>query len=178
MEIRPQVNAAMKSWVRRWVKETMTKLGYPHLGDEIKIVFEPMIRKVGLSEWSVHRKVSSGKKICVSGLTLYFSSSLWPHIGRDERRATVVHECCHLVDAIENDDGGDPHGDTWMELMARLGMSGEATVSIEQLNVSREVIFELSQKCSICQEHGHNARTCAQRPRKLEEKLNNLMGQQ
>lgn len=169
------VNPAMKSWVRRWVKDTMTKLGYPELGEEVTITWRRMVSKVGLSEWQVHRKVSSGKKLRVSGFELVFSASLWPHIPKEERYETVVHECCHLVDAIEGNDSDDPHGDHWISLMHRLGRLGEATVSVEHLSVSRDVIEDLMQKCSICGEPGHNSRTCKRRETEEGKKLNELL---
>ncbi len=162
----------MKSWVRRWVKETMTKLGYPELGNEVAITWRRMVQKVGLSEWSVHRSPETGEKLRVSGFELVFSESLWPHIPASERYETVVHECCHLVDAIEGKDEDEPHNDNWTGLMHRLGRLGEPTVDIEKLSVPREVLDGLMNKCSLCEEPGHNARTCLLRETAAGEALN------
>lgn len=171
-----KVNPAMKSWVRRWVKETMAKLGYPELGEEVTITWRRVVSKVGLSEWLVHRNSETGEKLRVSGFELIFSESLWPHIPTEERFETVVHECCHLVDAIENGNEGDPHGENWIGLMQRLGRLGEATVDVERLSVPRDIILDLMNKCSLCDEPGHNARTCVRRDTPEGEALNKVFG--
>lgn len=173
-----RITNADKAWVRRWIRETMTKLGYPELGNQVKIEFQPMVYKVGLSEWNVHRKVATGHRIRVSGQTIILSESLWPHMNSEERYETVVHECCHLVDALERDGIEDPHGDNWQSLMQRLGRAGQPVVTIEQLEIPREVIYDLVQKCSICDVPGHNARTCPRRSTSESKALNKLFAKE
>lgn len=153
----------MKAWVRRWVKETMTRLGHAELGTEVIITWRRVFSKIGISEWCVHRNGDTGERLRVSGFKLSFSENLWPYIPTKERYETVVHECCHLVDAIENNNDDDPHGKNWINLMRSLGREGEATIDIKCLSAYREVILEQMNKCSLCGEPGHNSRTCTQR---------------
>lgn len=51
------------------------------------------------------------------------SGPLWPRATQEQRRNTVIHEACHIIDAYLNGGSGSPHGRNWKSLMRQCGIS-------------------------------------------------------
>jgi len=131
MNMQRQITRMDKIWAKRWMRETMSKLGYEHLSGEVEVIFQPMTSKVGLAEWQNYRKINTGYRVAIGNMTIFLSELYWPDMSRKDKYETIVHECCHLIDAYERDIIKNPHGPTWFSLMERLGVNPEVGYSFQ-----------------------------------------------
>lgn len=93
-----------------WIDQTKEKLGFT--GD-IKFTFsDRFVTKLG--EASVSYKGEN---------TVRFSSMLWERATIEERRETVIHEVCHIVNIHRGGhDRSGSHGRHWKQLMIQCGV--------------------------------------------------------
>ena len=85
----------------------------------------------------IYRKINTGHRVAIGNMTIFLSELYWPDMSRKDKYETIVHECCHLIDAYERDIIKNPHGPTWFSLMERLGVNPEVGYSFQ---VSIQVI--------------------------------------
>jgi predicted SprT family Zn-dependent metalloprotease len=134
------------------VHDTLRRLGHGNLINAIKISWRQMYKEVGLSRWHLS---TNGIVGC---LEICFSAKLWPYMSKKQRKDTIIHEVCHIVDVVQNKHIKDVHGPSWAKLMGRMNVA--AKPELRQLRIPWEVYVQLFPKCSICGNFGHNKTTC------------------
>ena len=141
----------MKFNVQIWTEETFHALGHPELIELTSIYWRYMYREVGASSWEI---LPDG----VGNFKIMFAIKLWAYLNQKEQRDTVVHECCHIVDAYRGTIGDDEHGDSWTALMHQMDTS--AKPDLRSLCVPHSTYYEIVPKCTICRQPGHNRLRC------------------
>ena len=64
------------------------------------------------------------------------SAPLWPRASEAERRNTVIHEACHLIDHYRT--GTMSHGVSWRRLMQNCGESPDRCHSVDRTGLIRK----------------------------------------
>ena len=126
--------------IKTLVAETFCHLGEPQFVDVVKAEFNP-------------RFVSRSGDANYKKLRVRFSAPLWPRALPMQRRATIIHETCHIVaihHALQNDKllfSYTPHGAYWQSLMVRCGLEPRRCHNISTAGLRTNVIAYC--KCKI-----------------------------
>jgi len=70
-------------------------------------------------------------------MRIRFSEKLWPLASLLERRETIVHELCHIVDRYFGNMSRRGHGPSWKLLMNRCGYAGDRCHNVDRGNLKR-----------------------------------------
>jgi SprT protein len=124
--------------VRALVCLTCTALGAPFLGSQIII------------EWKT-RFTSKLGDAAFRLLRVRFSVPLFRLASIDERRATIVHEVCHILNRELHGNAVQPHGDEWKLLMLLAGELPERCHVVDNSSLKRPAVRE-SAACA-CRTH-------------------------
>ena len=104
----------------------LSGLGFNLDPDAVQIEFNnKMTRAIGRAEF---------KYPCSYRIKL--SAPLWPRASEADRRNTVIHEACHLIDYYQNKKMD--HGDTWKQLMLACGESANRCHSVDRTGLIRK----------------------------------------
>lgn len=116
-----------KNQIYAWVRECLTKLGHEQLWTNRHLMSWDIrfsggfTRRHGDALFMSHSRIGR----------IRISAELWQISPEDERKDTIFHEVCHIVDAYlasKNPDyprlksGRLGHGKTWKELMVKAGL--------------------------------------------------------
>lgn len=94
--------------INQIIQETLSTVGFPNL----KIKWE----------WNGRFTIRLGDAECLRWLNkIRFSSILWPLASPQERRATIIHETCHIT-ADYRHRKRCMHGPEWFQEMQRAGI--------------------------------------------------------
>lgn len=145
----------MKLNVLRWAEETFLALEHPELVELTSIHWRYMFREVGASAWNI---LSDGS---VANLEIILAIKLWAYLSPKQRYDTIVHECCHIVDAYRGTIREDAHGESWVELMDHMEVMPKP--DLRSLCVPHSTYYEIVPKCTICRQPGHNRLRCRSR---------------
>lgn len=121
------VTVEMQQDVRRWVHDTLEKLGHSDLYVEIQWR-RGFTARLGDARYSPSPRVR-------------FSVPLWPRASEQDRRETVIHEVCHVIAAYENQGRKiAPHGYEWKALMRKCGVEPKVTHDVDRTGFTTAVI--------------------------------------
>jgi len=131
----------------QWVFEN---LGCPELFDKVKIEYNnSFTRRMGDAEW--YPKKGTG--------LIRFSTPLWPKATEEERKHTIVHEACHIVDGYLNGmwelpkHERHPHGPRWKRYMRLCGQSPKRTHKVDNSEFKRHYTRTKYRVACSCREH-------------------------
>ena len=68
--------------------------------------------------------------------SIKLSAPLWPRACEAERRNTIIHEACHLIDHYMT--GRMDHGTNWRRLMGACGESADRCHSVDRTGLVRK----------------------------------------
>lgn len=121
----------MKSDARTWFREALEILECEHLEREVAFHFnERFSARLGDARYrDRHGRVAPRIRL---------SAPLWPRVSDAERKETVVHETCHVVQLYEAYKAGKrvkPHGKEWQYLMRKCGYEPKVTHDVDTAGV-------------------------------------------
>ena len=70
-------------------------------------------------------------------LQIRLSRPLWARASEEERRETVIHEACHIIDYIINGEMCG-HGRLWKRLMWKCGIRAERCHEVDRSGLARK----------------------------------------
>lgn len=109
---------------RELVRWAFKRMGHPYLCDKINISFNKRFtRRMGDASFIT-------KQIRLSG------SELWARATPEQRRQTIIHEACHIVQALLS-PSERPHGPVWRQLMVKCGLEPKRCHSVSRAGLKR-----------------------------------------
>jgi len=89
------------------------------------------------------------------GAEIKLSKKLWERATPAERKNTVIHEACHVIQAVVDSDGyrrtKGGHGQKWKELMVNTGEEPEICHKVSTCGLERRQ--QRFTYCCACREH-------------------------
>lgn len=123
------------------VRETLRTLGQGILSDLIQVEWNRSFTgKMGDARWRPTPRIR-------------LSAPLWPLASEAERRETVIHEVCHVVDFFLSSVPGTSykrdgiHGRSWKALMAKCGAEGSRCHNVKRPPEMRRRQARVEMKC-------------------------------
>lgn len=97
-------------------------------------------------QWSNRFTAKMGLANCPE-MRIVLSKPLWPLASEADRRETVIHEVCHLVDWISNPRARS-HGPSWQALMRRCGLEPRRCHDVPIPEEFRRKVERVSARCA------------------------------
>ncbi len=127
--------------INSWIYETLSLFGEHALRKNINIeTNKRFVRRLGDAQWLPNKQVG----------IIRFSENMWPFLSEHERKVTVVHEICHIVDSKRGGSrefGG--HGESWQELMIACGLEPNRYAAVRVPAELKRKIKKHEAKC-VC----------------------------
>ena len=107
-----------------WVAQACARLGVPAFAGEVALAFNGRFT-ARMGDAHLDRRL------------IRLSAPLWPRADEAQRRATVLHELCHLVAHARHGRRIRPHGAEWCALMQALGVDPERCHHVDRTGLRR-----------------------------------------
>jgi SprT protein len=114
------------TWAKGVVREACARLGEPALASRVRVEMNGRFT----------RRLGDAR---ARPPTIRLSAPLWPRATEEERRATVVHELCHVVAEMRHGKGVASHGAQWQALMLALGERPVRTHDVDRSGLARRM---------------------------------------
>jgi SprT protein len=103
--------------INKWIKESCETLGQPELAKQISFGFNGRLSVCAGRAWGPYKSIE-------------LSCKCWDVSSEEERKNTVVHELCHIIDYQVNGPEAHAnakvsHGPNWQAMMESCGMKAE-----------------------------------------------------
>lgn len=130
--------------IRIWIRETLSILGETALENKISVEYNnDFTRRMG--DASRDRLAKTYK--------VRFSIPLWPLATEAQRRETVIHEICHVVDMARGTfHSSEAHGHAWGQLMIQCGLAPKRCHNVNRPAELRNKVQRFEAKCA-CMTH-------------------------
>jgi predicted SprT family Zn-dependent metalloprotease len=125
-----------KEFVQAVIKYTCISLG-----------FKSFYKYVTFSFSKQHRPYFA-VALCGKG-KIVFTEAAWKVATHREKYELVVHETCHLIAHEIAPEEKEEHGETWRELMSRMGFVPDEYMYINYTPEVERKLFELRCDCSV-----------------------------
>ena len=138
------MDIAQRQQIRVWIREALQILGETALENKISVEFNnDFTRRMG--DASRDRFTKTYK--------VRFSVPLWPLASETDRRETVFHEICHVVDMARGTfSSREAHGYNWARLMIQCGLAPKRCHNIERPEELKYNVKHFEAKCA-CMTH-------------------------
>ncbi len=126
--------------IRQWIMDTLVTLNKVDLYDRLEVTYEnSFTRRMG-DAWVSRDKTQ---------LRVRFSIPLWALATEAQRKETVVHEVCHIVDMMDNGHRiYGAHGISWGMLMRKCGLAPNRCHTVERPQELKRNVQRFEAKCS------------------------------
>lgn len=138
------MDITQRQQVRKWIKETLQIFGLENLESKLVVLYKSSFtRRMG----DASRNISAGT------YTVRFSIPLWAFATDLQRKETVVHEMCHIIDMIHGTyNSKEAHGYSWSQLMIKCGFRPNRCMSIKRPDELKRNVKRFEATC-LCMTH-------------------------
>jgi SprT protein len=124
------------SKIRELIQFACDKNGRPDIAAKIKV------------EWSNRMTVTMGhvrRDKSSDGFTIRLSTKLFARATPEQQRQTVIHEACHVIDALVNKEWG--HGAGWKTVMRCAGVKANVHHEVCTDGLVKEFVYACPNNC-------------------------------